>query len=281
MSYASKYRIGFGAELDASKLLVHVDDTEHFDEKTFEPVAERFNKYGVAVLVCKDRSEPRINSVALKQYFGNVILHDRADEDGIVPIDPSDPIPGYLGSTCAEHPPHTDGAFSLEPEQILTLQCVVATTDGGLTQLISGDSAYDYMARNHAKLLPALFRPDAMSIQRTGIRCLRPVFNWVGGRVQMVYREDDVASTIIHPEAVEAFSVLRDFVTDPENIVEFRLQPNWIVVLDNLRLLHGRTSFPTSQPRRMNRLNFDGTGPFGRYLSFGIVPEYSELSQAA
>ena len=46
-------------------------------------------------------------------------------------------------------------------------------------------------------------------------------------------------------------------------------------------LLHGRTAFPTSQPRRMNRLNFDGTGPFGRYLSFGIIPEYSELRQAA
>ncbi len=137
------------------------------------------------------------------------------------------------------------------------------------------------MARNHAKLLPSLFRPDAMSIQRTGIRCLRPVFNWVGGRVQMVYREDDVASTIVHPESGEAFSVLRDFILDPENIAEFRLQPNWIVVLDNLRLLHGRTSFPASQPRRMNRLNFDGTGPFGRYLSFGIIPEYSELRQAA
>ena len=93
MSYASEYRVGFGAELDVSKLFVHVDDTENFDENSFAPVAERFNKYGVAVLVCKERPEPRVNSVALKQYFGNVILHDRANEDGIVPIDPPIPSP--------------------------------------------------------------------------------------------------------------------------------------------------------------------------------------------
>ena len=39
MSYASEYRVGFGAELDVSKLFVHVDDTENFDESSFAPVA--------------------------------------------------------------------------------------------------------------------------------------------------------------------------------------------------------------------------------------------------
>ena len=66
-----------------------------------------------------------------------------------------------------------------------------------------------------------------MSIQRTGIRCLRPVFNWINGRVQMVYREDDVASTIIHPESAEAFSVLRDFRDVPVDVADRR----WALLL--------------------------------------------------
>ncbi len=52
---ASKYRIGFGAELDVVSFSSTSTTTENFDEKSFAPVAERFNKYGVAVLVCKDR----------------------------------------------------------------------------------------------------------------------------------------------------------------------------------------------------------------------------------
>jgi alpha-ketoglutarate-dependent taurine dioxygenase len=281
MVNSASRRVGFDSTLDLEELIVRVDSTENFDESNFGPVADRFNKYGAALLICKERPNPRSNSVALKRYFGNVVLHDRADEDGIVAIDPADPIPGYLGSTCADHPPHTDGAFSLQPERVLTLQCEVTTTDGGLSQLVSGDAAYDFMAQEHPKLLPALFRPDAMSIRRNDTRCVRPVFNWVNGAIDMVYREDNVASTIIHPDVTEAFSVLRGFIMDPQNIVEFRMQPHWIVILDNLRLLHGRTAFPLEQPRHMNRLNFDGTGPLCKMLNYGIVPVAEDLSLAA
>ena len=65
MSYASEYRVGFGAELDVGKLSVHVDDARKLDESSFAPVAERFNKYGVAVLVCKERPEPARSTASL------------------------------------------------------------------------------------------------------------------------------------------------------------------------------------------------------------------------
>lgn len=229
---------------------------------------ETFNRYGFVILDCE--SSERDDLLALKTWLGNAAPHKRADADGVVPINAFEPVAGHIDSSHEAHLPHTDGAFSDTPERIITLQCVRPSRNGGLSTLSSAKAAYRHVVACYGDITP-LTRADALTIERTTQKSTAAVFKEDDDGWSIKFRMNDGAATATPaPAAADMYGSLACFLTDPENMLLFPLEPGQILIGDNTAVTHGRTSYPPHQRRNMRRLNFDGRGALARELVFGF-----------
>ncbi|KVK84294.1 TauD/TfdA family dioxygenase [Burkholderia sp. MSMB1498] len=230
-----------------------------------------FNRYGFVILDCE--SSERDNLLALKPLLGNAAPHKRADGDGVVPINAFKPVDGHIDSSHEAHLPHTDGAFSDAPERIITLQCVRPSHQGGLSTLSSAKAAYRHIVDRYGDAAP-LARADAPTIERTTQKSTAPVFKAEDDGWSIKFRMNDGAATATPAAAAaDMYDSLARFLTDPDNVLLFPLEPGQILIGDNTAVTHGRTGYPPDQRRNMRRLNFDGHGALERQLVFGFGDE--------
>ncbi|PMB39196.1 taurine catabolism dioxygenase TauD, partial [Fischerella thermalis CCMEE 5319] len=75
-----------------------------------------------------------------------------------------------------------------------------------------------------------------------------------------------------------AYNLIKNYVNDTNNQLIFQLQPHQIIILDNASVLHGRTSFPENEFRKLNRLHFNGVSEYSHYFQLGFIPKSKPLS---
>lgn len=263
----------FDATLPVHLQLVPIRSIRSMSSFDLVSMLRAFNRHGFAILACEDLAHSRDDLLALKRHFGCAAPHPRADADGIVPINAFARMQGFLDSTSEEHLLHTDGAFSDTPEAILTLQCVVPTAQGGVSRLASAQAAYTHLAEVFPDRIHELSRPDALTVRRGAQSSTQPVFlRRGGGRLGIRFRMPDGAAEVTpHPAARELFDELCRFLTSPANVLELKLETGQVLVADNTAVVHGRTSYPPSEPRDMRRLNFGANGPLCELMTLGFV----------
>jgi alpha-ketoglutarate-dependent taurine dioxygenase len=263
----------FDARLSFVSQVVTVPSIRSMSNSDLENMIRAFNRYGFVIISCEKVTDSREDLLALKHHFGGVAPHQRADADGIVPINAFSKVNGFIGSTAEEHPLHTDGAFLDVPEVIMTLQCATPATFGGVSRLASAQAAYAHLAAAFPGRIQALERPDALTIRRRRQTSTQSLFLRCGSHHRGIrFRMPDGAAEITpHQNVRELYNELCRFLTSPENILELKLQSDQVLIVDNTALVHGRSAYPPSEPRYMRRLNFDATGPLCDRMVFGFA----------
>ncbi|MET9297210.1 TauD/TfdA family dioxygenase [Streptomyces sp. NPDC003077] len=274
MEVVETVRRPFDARLSPAVQTVEVPCVRRMTADQCAEMVEAFNRHGFVILRCRDRTDSRRDLLELKRYFGRSTPHPRADEEGVVAINPFKRVAGFLGSTRAEHLLHTDGAFRDDPEKIITLQCVTPAARGGLSVLASGQAAYEHLERRFPGGIKGLTEPDALTITRTTQSSTQPVFRRDHGTCSIKFRmEDGVSEVVPRSDVRDQFRELCRFFTAPENHLRFRLEAGDVLIGDNCAILHGRTSFAPDERRDVRRLNFDASGPLCDRMVFGFRPE--------
>lgn len=259
----SNARQPFGGDLQVSDAIVEVPDLTKATAADLESIAEVLNRSGFVVIQHDDfPDDPAAQVLALGGFLGSTYEHNRADERGIVRMAPIDQSGVYLGATSKEHPLHTDGAYDDDPPPLLALQCVVPAKTGGLSTVASGAALYDYLNQRDPAALKALRDPQALHVSRADQHDTKAVFKVNGDRCHIVWRSDYTASFAADDDTQRAVKLVKEYLADEANVVQFLLEKNQIILLDNLALLHGRTSFDPGDERKLNRVNFLGDNPF-------------------
>ena len=155
-------RTGFDSTLNLDEVVVEVGDCRYLTSDALRDIAARFNRLGMVILDHDDFDEPRDQLLALREFFGSVYHHDRADDDGVVLITQLPGLSEYLGASNAEHPLHTDSAYEDAPSRILCLQCVVPAQGGGMSVAASAKSLLDWVKATEPTLLRELFAEDLL-----------------------------------------------------------------------------------------------------------------------
>jgi alpha-ketoglutarate-dependent taurine dioxygenase len=169
---------------------------------------------------------------------------------------------------------HTDGSADIEPPKIVAMQCERPSKNGGFSQIVYGESVYEYLTENHPQELQKLFTHPVTVTNLGGKTDTRAIFSENKGRMSITFKADSVVSTEIPPQIEKAFNIIKNYVNDPKNQFIFKLKANQILLLDNTSILHGRTSFPENEVRKLNRLWFDGISEYTQHLQFGFIPKY-------
>jgi len=258
-------KISFGPDFDVDGVTFKVDGpTSLMSEQLVGKIREALSGVGFCILSCDPRDVPRDDLVALAPLFGRVVPHRRADHYGILGVNARNPVAGFIDSSHQEHRLHTDGAFSDDPEKLITLQCVEPSKSGGASILSSGKAAHDSLSEADRAIL---YTADALTIERNSDKSTKPVFRITdGGRVQFTFRNDNTAKTIVSKPAQEAFGRLTDRLM--ENQLRFNLRAFQILIIDNATNAHGRDAFSEGSGRSYHRLNFKGDGLIGVNCGF-------------
>jgi alpha-ketoglutarate-dependent taurine dioxygenase len=266
-------RRGFDAGLDVRTSVVEVERCSALSRRERSSIRRALDEFGLVILQLQSPvRQHRDELLSLTNLFGTAKRHARSDPDGIAPIEPSSRHSGYMGSSAEAHPFHTDGAYDDDPPKLVSLHCVRPARIGGVTQLASAKTLYDWLQFARPDLLPSLFMPDALTVERQGEMSTQPILWHEGDRICMRYRAD-ATSRFGCREAAEGSAMLQRLLSARGTSLEFTLSAGQILVIDNTAVLHGRTAFPPTEPRKLNRLTFSGDSEFAATLTFGFKPE--------
>ncbi len=245
----------------------------NYNEK--QTLFDIFNHFGLVILEhnppCEHHQCIKDNLLYLSNFFGDVKRHKRSDKDGISIIMPQDGYPDYIATTNEPHLLHTDGTFEQDAPKVVALQCEIPSKEGGLSQIIQAKSIYKYLLRNDPQGLQKCFMTDAFTITRDNQTATKPIFKLAKERFSMEFRSDSSASIQIKPDIKDTFKLIKKYINNPKNKFIFKLDANQILITDNTRILHGRTSFPNYEVRKLNRLWFNGESKYSHLIELGFL----------
>lgn len=242
--------------------------------QTDDPVATEaalgsFWRHGFFVLRNVPTEPDTLRSVA--QHLGNLVPTNFGEIfDVVTEIDPTD-----LAYTPIHLNAHSDGPYRKPVPGLQMLHCLVNDTDGGYSTLVDGFGASQELAEADPEAYRALtevdveFRYDMISdviINRSRILELDDAGDFK--QIRFSHRLDYV--TPEDPDVLDSFyrgrSWLRDRMNNPTNQVKFLLEPGDVMIMDNHRLLHGRTAFDSSKGRRhLQGCYIDHDGPDAKW----------------
>ena len=185
------------------------------------------------------------------------------------------PTANDLAYTSLPLDPHTDNPYRTPVPGVQLLHCLMNETTGGLSTLVDGFAAAEALRDRDPeafKLLastPVRFRfRDAA----TEMVASAPLIELgVGGQIQAIHfspRLDFVP--LGPPQALSSYYRARrafdHLLRSPEFEIRFRLDSGELMIMDNRRLLHGRTGFdPTEGLRHLQGCYIDIDGPRSLY----------------
>lgn len=218
-------------------------------------VKSAVERCGFAKVEMRDHSRETLQTVAA--IFGARQKHVRNGEDGIVDIvsDTSPTSKGQVISTM-EFFPHTDGHYlggvmrnsdgsflSVSPPQLILLQCVQPADQGGTTILVDAQKILRAIVDRDKALLKPLFFPERTSIIRGDHVVMdSPIFRRMANRryaVRFSYDRD----FIVHPQMQKVYERFNNqYINNATFSSDHNLKKNQILIIDNQRMLHGRTT---------------------------------------
>jgi gamma-butyrobetaine hydroxylase len=151
---------------------------------------------------------------------------------------------------------HTDNPYRDPTPTLQLLHCLASSAEGGKNTLVDAFRVVQDLPRAHLELLagrPVRFRfADA----DTELETETPVISLDGrGDVQAVHYNTRSAQALRLPEDeigryYEAYQRFGRMLEEPAYRIQFKLEPGGLFIVDNLRVLHGRTGYSASGGER-------------------------------
>ena len=224
-----------------------------FKSKEMYDLLKSFYTYGFIVI----KNVPTTKNYIVK--FANSIGNIRQTNFGKYFNVKSVPKPNDLAYTSQALSPHTDNPYRKPVPCIQLLHCIENETSGGLSTLVDGFKVANYLKEqnpNYFEILTKVkikFKFIDKNIvlenegtlieldEKSNIKQVRfstrldytPILN--KNELELYYKARKEISTLYNSEKFK---------------IEFKLQSGDLMMMDNYRLLHGRTSFDTSEGKR-------------------------------
>jgi alpha-ketoglutarate-dependent taurine dioxygenase len=156
-----------------------------------------------------------------------------------------------LSRTHLPLPAHTDSSYSSNPHQLAAFQMVRADARGGESAVVTARDVCDAL------------EPDMLAALREPVfplgKSLKPILWGPEGDERIRYYRVQLDAGIadgaqVSPRHMAAVEALDAALEDPASGRRFRLEDGQILLINNVRALHGRTGFDPGSDRLMLRI---------------------------
>ena len=174
-----------------------------------------------------------------------------------------------LADTPLALSPHTDNPYRRPAPTLQLLHCLASEVDGGETVLVDGLAVLERFAASGPDGLELLARMPIRFAYRDDAADLAadvPVVTLPRGGKPVALHLNNRSKGVPSgsPEEVaawyDAYLALLAMIDDPTSQIVFRLEPGDLVLLDNERVLHGRTGFASGGTRHLQGCYADRDG---------------------
>lgn len=192
------------------------------------------------------------------------------------------PDPANLADSALALLPHTDNPYRTTPPDLQVLHALLAAPTGGETWLVDGQAVVAHLRETAPAALALLVQvPVRWAWQDDAFRlsAIEPVFNLLpGGALQRLRANSRSLDRPVEPDPARrarwwgAWQILESCLADPAFAQTFVLGAGELVIMDNRRVLHGRTAFAGAVAERHLQ---------GAYADIdGLTSEVLRLAQA-
>lgn len=234
-------------------------------------IIKAIEKNGFCIVDAWNTEASTLRAICL--LLGDIQDHVRANTEGLVgEFEPSksDTWKAYkseyqsIGSSAL--PPHTDGAFlngvavignslkRIGPPKFVVLQCIKHADKGGINLLVDSNQVLPDLLTDHPNAASILFSSGCIAFFRDDLFSLDPpVFQIVSSsELRIRFRFD---SQIYTPAwSRDAVLILHEcYHMNPKYILNVSLMSGQVLIMDNFRVLHGRTAFTDEKSLRRTR----------------------------
>ncbi|HUN76967.1 MAG TPA: TauD/TfdA family dioxygenase [Steroidobacteraceae bacterium] len=198
-----------------------------------------------------------------------------------------------LAYTSLPLDPHTDNPYRNPVPGVQLLHCLVNETSGGLSTLVDGFAAAEYLRAHDAPSFDELTRTPVQFRYRdahTELTASAPLIELdKGGTVRAVHFSPRLDYVPLRAPAdlarfYRARRALDRLLRSTERELRFLLDEGDLMMMDNQRLLHGRTGFDPAEGRRHLQgcyIDIDAPRSTYRVLRRGGLPEAPAATPAA
>ena len=183
----------------------------------------------------------------------------------------SKPNPNDLAYTSLPLAPHTDNPYRNPVPCIQMLHCITNEVQGGLSTLVDGYTVTEKLKKDFPKYYEILTQTkvrfqfvDESVILEDWAEMIQLDENKEFRQVRFSPRLDFVP--LMEKEKLELYYSARNKISELYNSekyrIEFKLMPGDLLMMDNYRLLHGRTSFDSKDGERFLQgcyIDYDST----------------------
>ena len=236
-----------------------------FEEKTMYDALQNFYKYGFVIF----KNVPTKNNYIVN--FANSIGSIRRTNFGEFFNVKSKPNPNDLAYTSLPLAPHTDNPYRNPVPCIQILHCIENEVNGGLSTLVDGLTVTEKLKKEFPEFYKIL---NETKVRFQFIDQDVVLEDWAEmislddqGELKQVRfspRLDFVP--LMDKEKLELYYSARnkisEFYNSDNNRIEFKLAPGDLLMMDNHRLLHGRTSYDANEGKRFLQgcyIDYDST----------------------
>jgi gamma-butyrobetaine dioxygenase len=170
------------------------------------------------------------------------------------------PDPENLADSDLALAVHTDNPYRHQVPEVQLLHCLESDIAGGDSQLVDGFHAAERLRREspeHFETLttvPVRFRYETSDVileNEAPLILLDPL-----GRLKTIRFNNRSIAPLGVPAAkvlpfYEAYRAFHRLLTSPQMMLQFRLGPGDLVIMDNRRVLHGRSAYSSTGRRHL------------------------------
>ena len=243
-----------------------------FESKEMYDLLVSFYKYGFVVI----KNIPTENNFIVK--FANSIGSVRRTNFGEYFDVKSKPNPNDLAYTSLALAPHTDNPYRNPVPCIQLLHCIVSEVSGGLSTLVDGYTVTEDLKTENPEFYKIL---SEVKVKFKFIDKDVVLEDWS----ELIKLNDDKSLKqirfsprldfvpILEKEKLDLYYRARKKLSEMYNSdkyrIEFKLEEKDLMMMDNYRLLHGRTAYKTSEGNRFLQgcyIDYDSTEGKLRHL---------------
>ena len=235
------------------KIPTAIYEKDIFEKKKMYDLLQDFYKYGFVIF----KNVPTEDNYVVK--FANSIGTIRPTNFGESFSVRSVPEPNDLAYTSIALTPHTDNPYRKPIPCIQLLHCLENEVRGGLSTLVDGFSVAEHLKKNHQDIFEILTKTKVRFrfVDKTII-----LENWgelieldENNKVKQVRYSTrlDYVPALDKKELekfYEARKIISELYASSKFEIKFRLEKGDLLMMDNHRLLHGRTSYNVSEGNR-------------------------------
>ena len=224
-----------------------------FETKVMYDVLQDFYKYGFIIF----KNVPTKDNYIVN--FANSIGTIRPTNFGESFSVKSVPKPNDLAYTSIALTPHTDNPYRKPVPCIQLLHCIENEVKGGFSTLVDGFAVAEYLRKNHLDLFKILTKTkvrfrfvDKTIILENWGELIELDENKKVKQIRYSTRLDYVP--VLDKKELKKFYEARKLIASlyasSKFEIKFRLEKGDLLMMDNHRLLHGRTSYDVSEGNR-------------------------------